>query len=79
MWFGFRGGGRLLVRRIHMGDRFFAENWPDDKRGAFLDWAGGAYNMLSIASHYLNRDAEGEADIPPTCGLLTPPSTARWR
>jgi hypothetical protein len=60
LWFGFKGGRHLLVRSFHVGDRFFAKNWPDAERRTFLDWAGRqGYNTLSIASHYLNRDAEG--------------------
>lgn len=59
-WFGYKSGEHLLVRSFHVGDRFFAENWPAAKREAFLDWAQTqGYNMLSVASHYLNRDAEG--------------------
>jgi hypothetical protein len=58
MWFGFRGGNHGLIRALHVGDRFFAANWPSEQRQRFLDWAGKqGYNMLSIASHYLNRDA----------------------
>ncbi len=60
MWFGFTGGGHILIRGLHVGDRFFASNWPAEKRIAFLDWfQGQGYNTLSIASHYLNRDVEG--------------------
>lgn len=60
LWFGFKGGKHLLVRSFHAGDRFFARNWPDAERKRFLDWAQQqGYNTLSIASHYLNRDAEG--------------------
>ncbi|UCE49223.1 MAG: DUF5060 domain-containing protein [Phycisphaerales bacterium] len=60
MWFGYKGGKHVLIRSFHVGDRFFAENWPAAKRRAFLDWAQRqGYNMLSVASHYLNRDAEG--------------------
>lgn len=60
LWFGFKGGGHLLLRSLHVGDRFFARNWSDDERKAFLDWAGQqGYNTLSLASHYLNRNAEG--------------------
>lgn len=59
-WFGFKGGNHILIRSFHAGDRFFARNWPDSNRKAFLDWAQGqGYNTLSIASHYLNRDADG--------------------
>jgi CubicO group peptidase (beta-lactamase class C family) len=58
MWFGYRGGGHVLIRSFHVGDRFFARNWPNESRKAFLDWAQSQdYNMLSVASHYLNRDA----------------------
>jgi len=64
IWFAFSGKHPVLVRSLHVGDRFFAENWdnpdsPEDgnPRTAFLDWAQEqGYNMLSIASHYLNRD-----------------------
>jgi hypothetical protein len=59
VWFS-GGGEPFLIRGLHVGDRFFAENWPDEKRRAFLDWVEQqGYNTLSIASHYLNRDAEG--------------------
>ncbi len=60
VWFGFAGGKPLLVRGLHVGDRFFAANWPDAERKRFLDWAqANGYNFLSIASHFLNRDEEG--------------------
>jgi hypothetical protein len=60
IWFGFKGGRHGLIRGFHMGDRFFAANWPAADRKAFLDWAQGqGYNLFSIASHYLNRDADG--------------------
>ncbi len=64
MWFGFKGGNHVLVRSFHVGDCFFAGRdnpetgaaWSDDQRAQFLDWAQQqGYNMLSIASHYLNR------------------------
>src|SRR2546426_196843 len=56
LWFGFKGGRHVLIRSFHVGDRFFAANWPAASRTAFLDWAQSqGYNMLSIASHYLNR------------------------
>ncbi len=59
-WFGFKGGGQRLVRSFHVGDRFFAANWPATNRTAFLDWAQGqGYNMLAIGSFYLNRNANG--------------------
>ena len=60
MWFGYKGGKHVLIRSFHVGDRFFAENWPSARRRAFLDWVQTqGYNMLSVASHYLNRDAKG--------------------
>mgnify|MGYP005844295599 CR=1 FL=1 len=60
MWFGFSSGRHFLLRGFHVADRFFAANWPAEKRRAFLDWAAGqGYNTLSIASHFLNRDEEG--------------------
>jgi len=78
-WFGFRGGGAVLVRSFHVGDRFFAGNWPAARRKAFLDWAGRqGYNMLSVASHYLNRDQSGRGrgwDTPD----LWPLDPAEWR
>ncbi len=59
-WFGFSGGSPVLLRGFHVGDRFFASNWPNEDRQAFLDWAqSNDYNLLSIGSHYLNRDIEG--------------------
>lgn len=69
-WFGWRGGDAVLLRALHVGDRFFAQNWDDpgtsadgDKRAAFLDWAEQqGYNTLSIASHYLNRRAKGRGE-----------------
>ena len=69
VWFGFKGGAHGLVRSLHVGDRFFADNWPDGKRTAFLDWAEGqGYNLLSVASHYLNRPQPGRGE-----GWETPP------
>jgi hypothetical protein len=67
MWFGFKDGSAVLIRGLHVGDRFFARNWDDaadpndgNKRTAFLDWAQRqGYNLLSIGSHYLNRNAPG--------------------
>jgi hypothetical protein len=38
-WFGFRGGKHIFIRSFHVGDRFFASNWPAEKRSDFLDWA----------------------------------------
>jgi hypothetical protein len=60
IWFGFQGGAHILIRSLHAGDRFFAANFPDEQRSAFLDWAKAqGYNTLSIASHYLRRDEPG--------------------
>lgn len=60
LWFGFTSGKHTLIRSFHAGDRFFAKNWPEAERQAFLDWAQQqGYNTLSIASHYLNRDVAG--------------------
>jgi hypothetical protein len=36
IWFR-RGTAPLLIRELHVGDRFFAENWPQEKRTEFLD------------------------------------------
>ena len=59
VWFGYKGGQHMIMRSFHVGDRFFASNWPNSKRKAFLDWIQKqGYNTLSIGSHYLNRDAE---------------------
>ncbi|MGH9340858.1 MAG: DUF5060 domain-containing protein [Acidobacteriota bacterium] len=59
VWFA-AGTDPFLMRGLHVGDRFFAQNWPREKRRAFLDWFQKQdYNTLSIASHYLNRDTEG--------------------
>lgn len=60
IWFGRRDFGPVQLRGLHVGDRFFAENWPHSRRVEFLEWVKqNDYNLLSIASHYLNRDAEG--------------------
>ncbi len=62
-WFGWRGGDAMLIRALHIGDRFFAKNWDEAKRTAFLDWAQQqGYNTLSIASHYLNRNVPGRGE-----------------
>lgn len=60
LWFGCKGGKHVFLRSLQVSDRFFASNWPEKKREAFLDWAAeNKYNMLSVASHYLNREAAG--------------------
>jgi hypothetical protein len=66
-WLGYKSGNHELFRSFHVGDNFFADNWDDpgnlndgEKRTEFLDWLQDqGYNMLSIASHYLNRPEEG--------------------
>ena len=66
-WLGKGGEKKTLFRSLHVGDRFFASNWDDpfnesdgNLRTKFLDWVQeNKYNMLSIASHYTNRNQEG--------------------
>ncbi len=66
-WLGYKAGQSELFRSFHVGDRFFARNWDDpfdasdgEQRTKFLNWMQQqGYNMLSIASHYLNRQQEG--------------------
>ncbi|MCG8525870.1 MAG: fibronectin type III domain-containing protein [Opitutales bacterium] len=59
IWFA-RGVAPFQMRAFHVGDRFFAENWPDRERRHFLNWfQSQGYNTLSIASHFLNRETEG--------------------
>ncbi len=78
LWFGYSTGRPLLLRSLHVGDRFFADNWSDAKRTAFLDWAGKqGYNMLSVASHYLNRESEGRGEGWDTPDLW-PPNPAEF-
>lgn len=63
MWFGFRDGHQTLIRSFHVGDGFFAANTSAERRTAFLDWAQSqGYNLLSIASHYLNRAEPGRGE-----------------
>ncbi|WCJ57860.1 DUF5060 domain-containing protein [Fontisphaera persica] len=60
VWFGFQDGPPVLLRGLHVGDRFFARNFPQAQREAFLNWVQAqGYNLLSVASHYLNRNAKG--------------------
>jgi hypothetical protein len=66
-WLGYKSRNHELFRSFHVGDQFFADNWDDpgnlndgEKRTEFLDWLQDqGYNMVSIASHYLNRPEEG--------------------
>jgi hypothetical protein len=68
IWFAFGGTRPVVVRSLHVGDCLFADRdnsvtgarWSPAMRKAFLDWAQKQdYNMLSIASHYLNRESDG--------------------
>ncbi len=60
IWFANATAGAIVVRSFHLGDRFFAENFSAATRTTFLDWAQAqGYNLLSIGSHYLNRDSAG--------------------
>ena len=68
IWFACAGEKPVVIRSFHVGDRFFADadnsvtgdKWSAARREAFLDWAQGqGYNMLSVASCYLNRDSGG--------------------
>jgi hypothetical protein len=61
IWFAVAGqADPLAVRSFHVGDRFFAVNFPAERRAEFLTWAREqGYGLLSVASHYLNRDAPG--------------------
>jgi hypothetical protein len=63
IWFGYSSGAPELIRGLHLGDRFFARNWPDAERKKLLDWVqANDYNLLSIASHYLNRSEPGRGE-----------------
>jgi len=66
-WFGYKGGEHELMRSFHVGDRLFSnqpnavtgEAWSPEDRKKFLDWIQEHdYNMLSVASFYLNRNVE---------------------
>lgn len=60
MWFGYSSGKHFFMRSFHVGDCFFAENWPEEYRKEFLDWAQKqGYNTLSIASFFVNREEYG--------------------
>ncbi|MBN2128315.1 MAG: DUF5060 domain-containing protein [Sedimentisphaerales bacterium] len=68
IWFAYAGEKPVVIRSFHVGDRFFADadnsvtgdTWSPARRKAFLDWAQAqGYNMLSVASCYLNRDSGG--------------------
>jgi hypothetical protein len=68
IWFCYRDGEAKLLRSFHIGNKFTAntsntitgESWSKEQRREILDWfQEQGYNMLSIASLYLNRDADG--------------------
>jgi hypothetical protein len=60
IWFRHASGQPTLLRSLHVGDRFFAANWPAEERTAFLDWVQKqGYDTLSIASFFVNRDVPG--------------------
>ncbi len=60
IWFGYKNGNAAVIRSFHVGDCFFSANLTIAERKKFLDWAQQqGYNMLSVASHYLNRSVEG--------------------
>lgn len=62
-WFGYKNNPSKQVRSFHVGDRFFASNFPDADRTRFLNWIENqGYNMLSVASHYLNRQQPGRGE-----------------
>jgi hypothetical protein len=85
-WLGRAESKKTLFRSFHAGDRFFASNWddPEDQsdgnfRARFLDWLQQTgYNMLSIASHYTNRD-EAERGKGWDTPDLWPPDPAEYR
>jgi hypothetical protein len=62
-WLGFKDSRPKQVRSFHVGDRFFASNFDTLSRIKFLDWiAVHGYNMISVASHYLNRQQPGRGN-----------------
>ena len=69
-WLGLKGGEHRLFRSFHVGDRFFATNWDDpadeedgNPRTAFLNWfQENGYNMMSVASHYTNRQEKSRGE-----------------
>ncbi len=59
-WPVFKDSPPKQIRSFHVGDRFFAANFDNHDRARFLDWISQqGYNMLSVASHYLNRNQAG--------------------
>ena len=64
MWFGFKGGGHVLIRSFHGGPPLLAFDFGEAERDAFLDWAQGqGYNMLSVND--FQEDVGGTSwDIP---------------
>lgn len=59
IWFADGQDRPVLPCGLHVGDRFTATNFSVAARARFLDWAqASGYTLLSVASHYLNRDSE---------------------
>jgi hypothetical protein len=60
LWSVHKDSPNKQIRSFHTGDRFFASNFSAADRKRFLDWIEKrGYNLLSVASHYLNRQQEG--------------------
>ncbi|OPZ13905.1 MAG: hypothetical protein BWZ10_01988 [candidate division BRC1 bacterium ADurb.BinA364] len=79
IWYAYKGGQPVWVRSLHIGDRFFAANWSPEERALFLDWVGEqGYNMLSVASHYLNRQ-EADRGLSWKTPALWPPNPEEYR
>ena len=63
VWPAYCGFNPVQIRCFHTGDRFFASNFSDKERKRFLDWVQQqGYNMLSVGSHYLNRQQTGRGN-----------------
>jgi len=63
IWYSFRNSKSIQIRSFHTGDRFFASNFNNTEREKFLNWIEeSGYNMLSVASHYLNRQQPGRGE-----------------
>lgn len=59
-WFAYGNGKPFLMRSLHVGDLFLAQNWPESERMSFLEWFQEAgYDTLSIASFLQNRGEYG--------------------
>lgn len=75
-WFGFQGGQHILIRSFHVGDRFFASNWPATNRTAFLDWAQaqGPHGVLKlrVTRRKLIWPQTWELEFSPSLGIWSP-------